>query len=608
MPYTYNDEVINEVREANDIVDIISSYVELKKTGSNYKGLCPFHNEKTPSFIVSPNKQIFHCFGCGEGGDAIGFLMKHRNLSFIEALKELADRANIILPEENNDADKKKYDEREKLFNLNREAALYYFNNLKKNKRALNYLKSRSIDNTIIKRFGLGYANDSWDDLYKYLKNKGYTEELIYKVGLIVQRKDKSGYYNRFRDRIIFPIINTRSKVLGFGGRVLDNSQPKYLNSPDTPVFNKGYNLYGINVIKESKYYDKAILVEGYMDVISLNKYGIDYAVASLGTAFTENQAKLLKKYAKEFYICYDSDEAGMRATDKALEILYKQDMKPRVVILPKGKDPDDYIKEKGKKAFEDALQSSLNLVDFKIYMFKRKFDINTAEGKIMFTKRIAQFLKQIKSNIELDVYMNEIANSTGISLEAIKSEVYGKQYNNVNKTYKDKYTKYDFRNNIRDRIMPVKFSLEPGHLMSEKSLLYLLLEDKNIFNKLKDQFTYLDFLNEDNRMIAEIIYKKYEESDLLDMEEIYGELDDNLSDKLKKIINLNLIVDNKEKAVDDYIDKINYYKLRIKRQKLKDDIKKLSDKKDKSKGEVEKLKELFIEYTHLDKELKMNH
>ncbi|MBS4535290.1 DNA primase [Clostridium sp. D2Q-14] len=608
MSYTYNDEVINEIREASDIVDIISDYIELKKTGLNYKGICPFHNEKTPSFVVSPNKQIFHCFGCGEGGDIITFLMKHRNLTFIEALKDLADRSNIILPEGNDDAGKKKYDEREKLFKLNREAALFYYNNLKSNKRALKYLKSRNIDFKIINKFGIGYANDSWDDLFKYLKEKGYEEELIYKVGLIVQRRDKSGYYNRFRNRIIFPIINIRGKVLGFGGRVIDDGQPKYLNTPDTPIFNKGYNLYGINIIKDNRRYDKAILVEGYMDVISLNKYGVDYAVASLGTAFTENQAKLLKRYAKEFYICYDSDEAGMRATDKALEVLYQQGIKAKVIILPKGKDPDDFIKERGKKAYQEAINKSLDLIDYKIYMYKKKFDINKPEGKIKFTKKITQFLKKMKGSIEFDVYINEISNNTGISVDTIKNEIYGYRDNNLNKSYKDKYSKPYFRNNIKDRIKPVEFSLEPGHLTAEKRLLNLLLQDKNIYNKVKEEFMYMDFLDEDNRKIAEIIYKKYEKSEVLNIEEIIDELDINTSEKLRNIINLVSNDDNKEKAIKDYVNRINYYKKKIRRDYLKKEINQIKDKTDKSKGEVEKLRVLMMEYVQLDKELKVNH
>ncbi|MGO1528103.1 MAG: DNA primase [Senegalia sp. (in: firmicutes)] len=597
MPNNYNDELINEIRDANNIVDVISDYVDLKKTGTNYKGLCPFHNEKTPSFMVSPTKEIFHCFGCGEGGDVITFLMKHRNLNFIETLKELADKVNIELPEYNNEEEKKKYEQKEKLYNINREAALYYYRNLKQNKNALEYLKRRQLDYKIINKFGIGFANDSWDDLFKYLKGKGYSTDLIYKVGLIVKRKDSSGYYNRFRNRIIFPIINIRGKIIGFGGRVIDDSLPKYLNTPDTPVFNKGYNLYGINILKKNKYYNRAILVEGYMDVISLSNYGINESVASLGTAFTRNQAELLKRYAKEFFICYDSDDAGIRATEKALSVFYKEGIKPRVIILPKGKDPDDFIKERGIKAFEKAIDQSLNLIDYKIYSLKKKFDISTSEGKINFTKEIASFLKSIKNEIELDVYINEIANSTNISLQAIKNEI----YKDVNKAKDNSSNRY-YNYNQKKYIIPVEYKQESGHIVSEKNLLNLIIKHKNIYESIKDNFIYLDFLNEENREIAKILYEEYESSKDIDIENIKGKLDQELIKTLDEILNIDLVVDDKKKAVLDYIENINYYKLKIRREELKKQIKELSDKK-----ETEKLNELFIEYTQLNKDLKMN-
>lgn len=603
MPNNYNDEVINEIRDANSIVEIISDYVDLNKTGTNYKGLCPFHNEKTPSFMVSPSKEIFHCFGCGEGGDVITFLMKHRNLNFIEALKELANRANIELPDYDNEEEKKKYEQREELFKLNREAALYYYRNLKQNKKALEYLKKRQLDYKIINKFGIGFANDSWDDLFNYLKNKGYRAELIYKVGLIVKRKDNTGYYNRFRNRIIFPIINIRGKIIGFGGRVTDNTMPKYLNTPDTPVFNKGYNLYGIDILKKNKYYNRVILVEGYMDVISLNNYGINYSVASLGTAFTGNQAGLLKKYAKEYYICYDSDEAGMRATDKALNVFHKEGIKPRVIILPRGKDPDDFIKERGIKAFEKAIDKSLNLVDYKIYSLKKKFDISTSEGKIKFTQEISNFLKTIKNEIELDVYLNEISNSTNISLEAIKNEIY-KVDNKKQNNSSNKYYKY----NQKNYIIPVEYKQESGHIVAEKNLLNLIINDNNIYENIKENFIYLDFLNEENRQIAEIVYEEYENSKDINVEKVKEILNEDLTKILDEILNIDLVVDDKKKAVIDYIEKINYYKLKIRREEIKKEIKELGEKKDNAEGENEKLNKLFIEYTQLNKELKMNH
>mgnify|MGYP006279156361 CR=1 FL=1 len=606
MTYTFDDNLINEIRETNDIVDIISQYIDLKRTGSNYKGLCPFHNEKTPSFVVSPDKQIFHCFGCGEGGDIISFLMKYRNISFIEAIKELAERSNITLPEDD-DYNEEKYREKNELFKLNRDAALYFYKNLQSNKRALKYLKKREINIKTIKRFGLGYSNTDWEDLLNFLKKKGYKEDIIYKAGLIIQRKNKTGYFDRFRDRIIFPIINSRNKVIGFGGRVLDNSQPKYMNSPDTPVFNKGYNLYGINILKNSSI-DRVLLVEGYMDVISLNKYGINYAVASLGTALTNKQAKLLKRYSKDIYICYDSDKAGLRAAEKALDVLYNEGINARVVLLSKGKDPDDFIKEKGKKEFEKALDNSLNFVDYKIYLNKNKVNLNTAEGKIEFTKNIAKFLRKIKSSIELDVYINEISGSTGISAEAIKKEVEGKTINTSKRPYKDKYINKKYRDNIKDRIMPVKSSLEPGHLISERNLLNLIIKDIDNFNKIKDILRPEDFINETHRELAKILYRFYQENKNIEIDEIIKDIPEEHKDKIEDIFNLNIEIENTDKALEDYINKINYYKNKLKREEIKEYIKEFGQKKEKSKGEVEKFKALCGELIEIDKLLKINH
>ena len=300
MANIINDDIIEKVHDSSDLVNIVSEYLSLKKTGSNYIGLCPFHNEKTPSFTVSETKQLFHCFGCGEGGDVISFIMKIENLSFVEAVKFLADKQGIPLGK-NKKVDKKIISEKEKIYKINKEAARFYYYNLIKNEKPLNYLKNRNINRKVLNKFGLGYAENSWDSIYKHLKGKGYNEEYIEKAGLIGRRKDNTGYYDKFRNRLMFPIIDTKGRIIGFGGRVLDNSMPKYVNSQDTLVFTKGNNLYGLNLVKKYSDRKRIILVEGYMDVISLFNNGINYSVASLGTAFTQNQAKLLKGTEKKF-------------------------------------------------------------------------------------------------------------------------------------------------------------------------------------------------------------------------------------------------------------------------------------------------------------------
>ena len=332
------EETIEKIRNTCDLVDLVSRYLPLKKTGSNYTGLCPFHSEKTPSFTVSDTKQLFHCFGCGQGGDIFTFIMKIENLSFVEAVKFLGDLYGIPI-EEGSKTDDKLEAEKKLIYEINREAARFYYYNLINSREPLNYLKQRGIGRKIIKEFGLGYAPNKWDSILNFLKGKGYKIEDIEKTGLIGRRKDNTGFYDKFRNRIIFPILDTRGRIIGFGGRVLDNTMPKYLNSQDTLVFNKGNNLYGLNLVKKYSDRKRIILVEGYMDVISLYNHGINYSVASLGTAFTKSQAKLLKRFGQDVYICYDSDNAGINATIRTINILRSEEIEPRIILLPQGKD-----------------------------------------------------------------------------------------------------------------------------------------------------------------------------------------------------------------------------------------------------------------------------
>ncbi|MTI70902.1 MAG: DNA primase [Firmicutes bacterium] len=608
MTYTFSEETIEEIREKNDIVDVISEYISLKRTGSNYKGLCPFHNEKTPSFVVSPSKQIFHCFGCNEGGDVIKFIMEYQNLDFIEALQLLAERVNINLDDKKLKRNSKEDKRRKRLFEINREAAIYFYKNLFNNKKAYNYLLNRGIDIKTIKSFGLGYAKPDWEDLKKHLKTRGFKENEISEVGLIIKRKQKEGYFDRFRDRIIFPIINTRNNVIGFGGRVLDNSQPKYLNSPDTPVFNKGKNLYGLNIIKKNKN-DKILLVEGYMDVISLFKYGINYAVASLGTALTKDQAKLLNRYGKRFYICYDSDKAGQLATDKALEILYSQGIKAQVILLPESKDPDDYIKDNGKEGFNKLLEKSLDYIDFKIYYYKKIYDINTVEGSINFTKKITNLLKKIKSTIEIDVYINKIAEETNISKEAIKKEIYRNKKPYTKNREKDKYIYNNYRNNnSKEKIVPVNYTLEPGHLTAERNLINLIIKDKTIYNKIKDEIKPKDFFNNVYRKLAETIYNKYNENDDMKFDYVKDKFEKKDLEKVKETFDMENPMEGSEKikAVRDYIDKINYYKLKLKKQDIKEKLKQY-EKNESKEGDVEKFNQLCLQLISIEKQLKLH-
>ena len=387
MKTSNRNQIIDEIKSRCNIVDVIGSVVTLKKTGANYQGLCPFHNEKTPSFVVSETKQMFTCFGCHASGDVIEFVKKYYNLSFMEALEKLANQCGIKIEDSFNRGEKKDI-----YFEVNREAARFFFKALRANDNAgMRYVINRGLTKETLHDFGIGYADESWNSLYNYLKAKGYKEEVMLKLGLISESKGR--YYDRFRNRVIFPIQNTAGKVIAFGGRAIGDDMPKYLNSPETPVFSKKNNLYGLNITKnfvnES---DCAILVEGYMDVISLFQGGVKNVSASLGTALTENQSKLLKRYTKNIVLSYDADSAGINAAIRGSEILHKEGCKVRILHISDGKDPDDFIKAKGKLAYYKLVDEAMAYGDFRIQNIRNKYDINTTEGRVDFLKEAAKF------------------------------------------------------------------------------------------------------------------------------------------------------------------------------------------------------------------------
>lgn len=421
----FPDYIIQEVADKNDIYDIISKTVQLKKAGSSYIGLCPFHNEKTPSFSVSPRRGIFKCFGCGEGGDVIRFVMKSESLSFYEAVKKLANNANIALPEIS-DYDKKESEKKKRLSNLtyeiNKEAATFFFSNIKTSKAAIDYFKKRELDSRTVKMFWLGFAPDSWQSLFEHLKKKGYTEGDIYDAGLV--KKHESGrYYDTFRNRIMFPIFDTKKNIIGFGGRVMDDSKPKYLNSSDSPIFSKSRNLYGLNIAIHSKK-DFCILSEGYMDTIALIKAGHDNTVATLGTALTSMQAKLLSNYFKEVVICYDSDTAGRNATLRAISVLREHKIKISILDLKAQKDPDEYIKTYGKARFDALLAKRKTDMVYLMDYFGENYDLKKTDDIISYVSDVISYFKLIKSSVELDVYIGMLSEKTGITKQAIETQI----------------------------------------------------------------------------------------------------------------------------------------------------------------------------------------
>ena len=421
----YPDELIEEVRSRNDIVDVISGYVHLQKKGANYFGLCPFHNEKSPSFSVSRSKQMYYCFGCGAGGNVFTFLMEYENDTFPEAVKALADRAGISLPEaDESEEAKKEQGRRSRLLAINKEAAKYFYFQLraKQGEQGLRYLPERQLTDETIHRFGLGYANKTADDLVRYLKGKGYSEELIREAGLC-NTDEKHGMYDKFWNRVMFPIEDINHRVIGFGGRVMGDGKPKYLNSPETPIFDKSRNLYGLNFARSSRK-GNIILCEGYMDVIAMHQAGFNQAVASLGTAFTLGQAGLLKRYAKEVLLSYDSDGAGVKAALRAIGILKEAGLTGRVINLEPYKDPDEFIKNLGAEAFQERIDNAENSFLFEIRMLQREYDLNDPEKKTEFHRAVAKKLCEFPEEVERENYLEAVAEKYHIGFESLRKLV----------------------------------------------------------------------------------------------------------------------------------------------------------------------------------------
>ncbi|MDP3387677.1 MAG: DNA primase [Eubacteriales bacterium] len=525
MSYSISEEKIEEITGLTDIVDIIGEHLSLKKTGANYTALCPFHKEKTPSFSVSPDKQIYHCFGCGESGDAISFLMKHDNLNFLEAVEHLADKAGIQL-DMNKEKAKPDSDYLKVNFKINREAAIYFHKNLMNSPNAIKYFENRGIQKKAQQYFGLGYVPDQWHDLLNHLKKLGFEEKEIEETGLIIKSENKGNYYDRFRNRIIFPIFDLKKRVIGFGGRVLDDTLPKYINSPDSIIFNKGRNLYNLNNARN--YTDKGIiLTEGYMDVIKLTINGYNNVVASLGTALTDNQVKLMKKYSREFYISYDSDNAGLKAAIKAVNVLKSHDLNTKVIIFPEKMDPDDFVTKFGGARFNDRLNKALEYFDYLDYYLNLAHDTRKDKGKLDYIKEMSVYLQNVKNAVEKELYIEKISQKLGITKESILMEFKNNQRKTFNKT-PDNIRKLDMaRQNASDYELDLIEIMTGSYEMTQ----YIKSKfDTSVFYSTKNRSKFYAILN-DSSQEHTLEQGKYKSMDLT-------------QDDLKKI-------------VDDYINKI---------------------------------------------------
>ena len=421
----YSDEIVEEVRMKNDIVDVISDYVKLQKKGSSYFGLCPFHNEKSPSFSVSPGKQMYYCFGCGAGGNVFTFIMEYENYTFVEALKYLAQRAGVTLPEaEYSKEAKAAADLRTTLLEIQKKAAAFYYYQLRQDtgKQGMAYLKGRELSDETIHKFGLGCSPRYSGALYQYLKNKGYSDAHLKESGLF-NVDERRGMQDKFWNRVMFPIMDVNNRVIGFGGRVMGDAKPKYLNSPETKIFDKSRNLYGLNIARTSRK-PYLIVCEGYMDVISMHQAGFTNAVASLGTALTSGHASLMSRYTKEVLLTYDSDEAGQKAALRGIPILKAAGIRPRVVNLAPYKDPDEFIKAEGKEAFEKRLEEASNAVLFEIKVLEKQYDLTDPEAKTQFFREISRKLLEFPEELERNNYMESISRIYQIKVEDLRKMV----------------------------------------------------------------------------------------------------------------------------------------------------------------------------------------
>ena len=551
----YASEVIDEVVSRSDIVDIISGYIKLKKNGSSYVGLCPFHNEKSPSFSVSPGKQLYHCVGCGVGGNVITFVMEYENYTFLEAVKYLADKAGMQLPETSySEEEKKNRDLKAKLLEINKIAATYYYHQLKaeNGKIGLSYLQKRGLSDTTINRFGLGYAGQTGNALYQYLKSKGYDDALLKETGLFTYER---GIHDKFWNRVMFPIMDINNKVIGFGGRVMGDAKPKYLNSPETKLFDKSRNLYGLNAARISRK-SNMIICEGYMDVISLHQAGFTQAVASLGTALTPGQAALMKRYTDNVLITYDSDAAGVKAALRAIPILKEAGLTTKVINMQPYKDPDEFIKALGAEAFQERIDKAENSFMYEIGVLEKEYDRTDPAESTKFEREAAAKLVTFREKLERENYMRAVCDRFHIELQGMR-ELVASLGSKEGILRRNDYPAASGQ----QRAAAPKKKKEDGVRQAEKILLTWMIEDAGIFEKVKEYISPQDFVNPLFKDVADKLYAQYESGSLnpaaiistYDAEETHSEVAAMFSMELDNRLNHN----EREKALNDTVLKV---------------------------------------------------
>ena len=577
----YSDDIIEEVRMKNDIVDVVSQYVKLNRRGNTYFGLCPFHNEKTPSFSVTPSKQMYYCFGCGAGGNVFNFVMEYENYTFGEALQHLADRAGVQLPKiEYSREAREKAEKRATLLEINKLAASYFYYQLRRENgsQAYAYLINRGVSEDTIKKFGLGYSDKYSDDLYKFLKSKNYSDDLLRESGLF-NVDERHGMYDKFWNRVIFPIMDVNNRVIGFGGRVMGDGKPKYLNSPETKIFDKSRNLYGLNIARTTRK-NYLILCEGYMDVISMHQAGFTNAVASLGTALTSGHASLLKRYTQEVLLLYDSDDAGVRAALRAIPILREAGITSRVVSLKPHKDPDEFIKALGGEEFEKRLERAMDSFMFRIHMAQKEFAMEEPQGQNRFFERCAQMLLELSDELERNLYIEAIVKDYrgyGISVEDLRKRV---------NTLALKGTPAE------QRVQPKTTGAQPKKRDSasekaQKLMLTWLVTYPGIFDTVVRYIQPSDFVVPLYRQVAEMLYQQHEEGDVNPARLMNAFIDSEEQREVSSLFNATIHLETPEEQNRAFSDAV----LRIRDESLKEKNKTLDPADMKGLQELVKAK-----------------
>ncbi len=578
----YSEDTIEQVRSENNIVDVIGDYVKLTKKGSSYFGLCPFHNEKTPSFSVSPHKQMYYCFGCGEGGNVISFLMKYENYSFTEAMEVLANRAGITLPkQEYSKAKKQEQDLKSKIIEANTEAAKYYYHLLmsKRGQTAYHYLRGRELDDETITGFGLGYSDKYSDNLYNYLKEKGYDDNLLKETGLFTF-DEKRGVNDKFWNRVMFPIMDANNRVVAFGGRVMGDAMPKYLNSPETKVFNKSHTVYGLNKARKARE-NYFIVCEGYMDVISLHQAGFTNAVAALGTSFTSGHASLIKRYVDEVVLSFDSDEAGTKAALRAIPYLRDVGLKIKVLNMDPYKDPDEFIKELGKEDYEKRIKNATNFFIFEVGAKQKEFNLHDPQEKTQFHNEVASMLLEFKDDVERKNYIEAVCNEFDIPKDGLESLVKSKAL-----TYVEKDKKYEEKKFVSKEQKKESASVGAGRI-----LLACLLDNPSIFSKVKAVISPEDFGDEFYVSVATKFWEQMEEGKP-NPASIMDQFTD--EDEHKKVAALFVSPISHELGHDELERAINDSVLKIKKDSL--------ERKAANAKEINELQDLMKQQKELEK------